>query len=174
MPLSLGATSRNMNAVPRLPLAKRNGNANQGRSFISVLGSELPQKHSTSRDVQLQARSLTVMAGVAGVQKYSFRAACMSRGELLSLVICPNAASPNPLSGVLNQVRFRALNISQRNCSRYRSRNGKFLENPRSRLLNPGPVSRFLAESPKVPGAFAVKAAVLKYSFSQWFLDPWC
>src|SRR5215471_7866548 len=98
----------------------------------------------------------------------------MTRGVFQSLVIIPKFRSPTVLSGWANHVRLNALNISHRNCRRYRSRIGKFFIIAKSTLLNCGFLKRFRAVLPNVPGGLAVNAAVLKYSFIHWLLGPCC
>ena len=66
----------------------------------------------------------------------------MTRGGPEVERICPKPAAPTVFPGMANGVRLKALNISQRNCTLYRSWNGKFFPIPISKLLTPGPTNR--------------------------------
>src|SRR6266496_167351 len=98
----------------------------------------------------------------------------MIRGFPLVLVICPKFEPVGSVFGFAKNGVLVALNISARNCNRYRSANGKFFAIARSRFVFLGPLIKFFAELPKVPGAFGRNAAGLKYWFSHCDWEPLC
>ena len=95
----------------------------------------------------------------------------MTRGGTAPVaVICPKFEEVTLLFGVPKLGWLRALKASHRNCRLMPSTTDQFFKAPRSAVTTAGPASMFFPESPKVPGAFGAKAAVLKYWLSPLLL----
>src|SRR5437867_10628189 len=121
----------------------------------------------------LRSSKFNGVTNPAPAQKYSFKAPCMTRGGTGPVLrILPTSELVIEFRGFAKLGVLNALNISQRNCSRYRSSQRQFLPMPRSQLSCRGPRNTARGVLPKEPGRLGWNAAMLKYWFSQSFLLP--
>src|ERR1039458_10562464 len=85
------------------------------------------------------------------------------RGSLVP-DICPKLPSVTPVSGLVNCVWLKVLNVSTRNSTLARSLNANALNIEMFQLLRPGPTTSFRAAVPHCRGAGLANDEVLNHS----------